>query len=98
MTWFEEGRPRGPGEAKGCGGWERLHQEGAGNRTRESCWGQYGRGGQDFCLYVCESMDRIVGECPEVSQSLGLDITCTEGTPGITEDEYFQSERGKRQP
>lgn len=73
-------------------------REGAGIRKRESCWVSVEGGGQKFCLLVCESVDKVVGEHPEGSQSLGLEVTCPEGMTGITEDEYFESERGKGQP
>ena len=55
-------------------------------------------GGEKFCLLVCESVDRVVEEHPEGSQSLGWEVTCPEGMAGITEDEYFESERVKGQP
>lgn len=41
------------------------------------------------------SVNKIVGECPKVSQSLGLAITCPERMAEITEDEFLESERGK---
>ena len=49
-------------------------------------------------MLVCESVDRVVEEHPEGSQSLGWEVTCPEGMAGITEDEYFESERVKGQP
>lgn len=30
-------------------------------------------------------------------QNLGVEVSCTAGMAGITEDEYFESERGKGQ-
>ena len=55
-----------------------------------------GEAGSSACTSV--TLGRVVRKGPEVHQSLSLDITCPEGMPAITEDEYFESERRKGQP
>lgn len=55
-------------------------------------------GGQEFCLYECDSVYRVVEDCREVSQSLGMVVIFPEQVAGVTEDEYFESERRKGQP
>lgn len=67
MTWFKEGRPRGPGEAKG--GW-RLGETSPGRELevgQEKAAEGSMEGKARSSAYVCESMDWIVGKCqPEL--------------------------------
>lgn len=55
-------------------------------------------GGQEFCLYECDYVYRVVGDCREVSQSLRLVVIFPEQVVGVTEDEYFESERERASP
>ena len=83
-------RPRGEEDGKD------FIREGAGTR-KKSAPGSVERGGQEFCLLCVESVDRFVGEQPEGSHSVVLEVTCPKEMSGSTE-EYFESEMWKGQP
>lgn len=83
-------RPRGEEDGKD------FIREGAGTR-KKSAPGSVERGGQEFYLLCVESVDRFVGEQPEGSHSVVLEVTCPKGMSGSTE-EYFESEMWKGQP
>lgn len=83
-------RPRGEEDGKD------FTREGAGTR-KKSAGGSAEVGGQEFCLLCVESADRFVGEQPEGSHSVVLEVTCPKGMAGSTE-EYFESEMWKGQP
>ena len=83
-------RPRGEEDGKD------FIREGAGTR-KKSALGSVERGGQEFCLLCVDSVDWFVGEQPEGSHSVVLEVTCPKGMAGSTE-EYLESEMWKGQP